>query len=532
MECSNMKTLIFLRLRKPFTDNPDLVFFGFYCITEIPMKLFLIEWSSLVLHDIARELVRRGSKIAYCTADTQAAGFGDFKKDLSEAKFYDTFDAIRAEGARLSDKYRDLVETLHPYYEETHSMMRRMDYGGVSEDRKKELFSLYVSFWAEALEEDQPDAVVFSVMPHMVYDFVLYLVCRAKGVRTIMYETARINDRVILFDVIGEGSRGLRDCMRAHDDAALPPDMQEYYDAQRAAGGADPFYMRDIGKSRVQRFIPIPQLRTIVVSVFNGTFLKKVIQYLKNTFSSESRLTSLSPGAPSGIVLKFAIWRFTKMTRRYQKEYESLQQDADLNKQYVYAPLHYQPEKNTSPQGGVFVDQIKMVRTLSESLPEGWIIYVKEHPTQWGAYSTHAFQGRWQGYYRELARIPHVALIPAGYSTHKLIARARAVATVTGTAGWEATVRGIAALVFGYPWYMDCTEILRVSDSATCDHAFKRIASGFHPDQGGVKRFMACLDRVSKRGYVENKYAAISTVGYADNAKNMAALIAFDLSQS
>jgi len=490
------------------------------------MNLFLIEWSSQALHAIARELNSRGFHISYCTADTRAQGFTDFKKALPTLECYDTFDAIAGLRARHDSAADDVIKALTPHYEEVHTMMRRMDYGNVSEEQKKELFERYICHWVSVLDEYRPDAVVFSVMPHMVYDYVLYLVCRERGIRTLMYETARVNDRVLLFETIGEGSRAVRECVRRGEDTAMPDDMRAYYDAQRAHGGTDPFYMRDVGKSRMHRFIPIPRANSVARSIVRGTFFKKVVQYFKNTFSSQSRLTSLSADAPTGIALKLAIWRWTRLTRAYQKEYEVLQQKPDLEKHYVYAPLHYQPEKNTSPQGGAFVDQIKMVRTLSSSLPEGWVIYVKEHPTQWGAYSTHAFQGRWKGYYAELASIPGVVLIPADTSTHQMIARARAIATVTGTAGWEATLRGVPALVFGYPWYMDCPEILRVGSDESCADAFEKIKGGYTPDQKAVMRFMACVDQVSARGYAEDKYQKISNVADANNARAMASLLA------
>lgn len=503
------------------------------------MDLFFVEWTGKALEKTARELARRGFRAQYWTADGSRGRREMVACEFPEAVFHDTFDAIRAlpaagiDAQALPPPPGEVVRALQPFREEALWMMRRVDYTNAPEETKERFFNAYIQYWYGVLATKKPDAVVFSVMPHMVYDFVLYHLARALGIPTIMYETARVGDRVIAFETIEGGCRAIQQELAALggniSPAELAPDLRQYWNNQREATSAEPFYMQGVAGSQMHRFLPVPSFGKIATSALSGTLASKARQYVANVFSAESRLTALE-GAITGVALKWNIWKWDRMVASYRREYEKLQRPFDPEAPYVYMPLHYQPEKNTSPQGGRFVDQRLMVRMLSDALPPGWTLLVKEHASQWRRFTTHAHQGRWKGYYKELAHMPNVALVPVATPSHQLIRRARAVATVSGTAGWEAVLRGVPAMVFGYPWYGDCSSILKIRDAESCRSALGKIVSGFRPDERQVLNFLYCLNRVAARGYVESKYQKITTVSPEANAQNMADLLVRALS--
>jgi hypothetical protein len=169
-----------------------------------------------------------------------------------------------------------------------------------------------------------------------------------------------------------------------------------------------------------------------------------------------------------------------------------------LDVPFVYVALHLQPERTTSSLGGVFADQFVLIDTLARSLPPGWTVYVKEHPSQF--YPPFCGErGRHADFYRDVSRIPNVALASLSMSSFDLIDCARAVATVTGTVGWEAVIRGTPALVFGSPWYRYCEGVAYVPTRAALSGALARIESGWRPDYRKVRLFFLALDRVCAR---------------------------------
>jgi len=109
-----------------------------------------------------------------------------------------------------------------------------------------------------------------------------------------------------------------------------------------------------------------------------------------------------------------------------------------LQNKYIYVPLQYQYEATTCPMGGPFVDQILMIEILSRL---GMKVYVKEHPR--------ISKNRSMDYYVKIAGLRNVQFVNRTTNNYDLIDNCLCVASVTGTAGWEAILRGKQALVFG-----------------------------------------------------------------------------------
>ena len=166
----------------------------------------------------------------------------------------------------------------------------------------------------------------------------------------------------------------------------------------------------------------------------------------------------------------------------------------DLTGRYVYVPLQFQPEMTTSALGGVFRDQALMVECLADLVPDGVRILVKENPKQ-RAYM------RGPMFFHRLRRIPSVTLVPSWADTHALVGGAEAVATVTGTAGWEAIVAGTPALVFGRAWYRQMPGVTEWRPDLTWDEV-----TGQRWDHEGIEAAYGALLARAHRGIVDEQY--------------------------
>jgi len=135
----------------------------------------------------------------------------------------------------------------------------------------------------------------------------------------------------------------------------------------------------------------------------------------------------------------------------------------DFGKPYILLPLHYQPEMTSNPSGDIFVDQILCVEVLLKNTPKDYYLYIKEHRSQFYSFSE-GHTSRIKEFYDDLAKYPRVRLISENYDQFELIKNAKAVATITGTTGWEAMVLGKPVICFGLSWYEKYQGVLRITD--------------------------------------------------------------------
>ncbi|MEO0328172.1 MAG: hypothetical protein AAF217_06180 [Pseudomonadota bacterium] len=135
-------------------------------------------------------------------------------------------------------------------------------------------------------------------------------------------------------------------------------------------------------------------------------------------------------------------WQRAVEDERYLTFSEEFFKDKAINEPFVYFPLHLQPEMTTDILGGRYADQALTLETLRSKIPNNVAIYVKENPKQIGRLRSEAF-------FERISKVPNTKFMSRHTSSFDLIRNSIAVATISGTAGWEALRMGKAAIVFG-----------------------------------------------------------------------------------
>ena len=467
------------------------------------MKLFVINWGGkeLGMIDAVREL-QKEHRIIYWTCPHLRRNVD--RREFPNTILHEREDALHGippTGFLLDVPPAD-PELLHAL-SETESLVLTMmnkhfERMGVSE--RKSLYYYLVAYWDAVLREHRPDAVIFPTIPHSVYDFIVYALAARAGIKTVMMEPIWIGDRVLIMKDYLTGPNYLfarKNASFGISQGALAPDFAQEYALQLRKGtDPTPVFVKNIKR----RYSGLPLL----------------------AIKARSLITSLIVHKDFSVLARLAGFPFKRLKQNLRFEYERIAKPPDLSKPFVYLPFHYQPERNSSPQGGVFVDQLYLASILSASLPEGWKIYVKEHPTQWLYRGTEFFSYRFRGYYEALSRIKGVEIVPVKTDTYALTANARAVATITGTAGYEAMLRRKPVLAFGYPWYKGAPGLFEVRDISSCREAMRRIAAGVVFDEEAVLRYLQGLDAGTFHGYIDADGQAVSSLSPLENAHVLA----------
>lgn len=348
-------------------------------------------------------------------------------------------------------------------------------------DERKHLYYNMLSYWHGVIAKYKPDLVLLTSLPHTAFTHVIYALAKLFGIKVIMFDGVvigePISDRMLMYVDSWEKSAPLERAWEKNKGKNfsledLSQDLQDYYRLHtKESLDPTPVYIKDDKKLYSFSNVALLKIKIIFGSIKDGTLFEKILLYVAKISKENIR-----------------------------QEYQNVQKEADMKQKFVYLPLHYQPECTTNPLGDMFADQILMIEILSASLPPGWLLYVKEHPTQWFSRGLNFFSSRYRGYYKRIARLPNVRLIPIKTDNYALIRHAQAVATVTGTAGFEALIRGKPAIVFGYPWYMDCPGVFKVNGVSSCKKALKEIMGGFKINQQKIINFLKSFDEAAFHG--------------------------------
>lgn len=181
-------------------------------------------------------------------------------------------------------------------------------------------------------------------------------------------------------------------------------------------------------------------------------------------------------------------------SKKYYKE-------ADLNKKFVYLPLHYQPEASTCVCAEKYEKQLFYIDNWAKSLPADTILYVKEHYALLGHRDLH--------FYEELKKYPNVVIINPWESSRKLIEKCVAVAALTGTAGLEAMLLRKPVFVCGNAVYETAPGIIKIND--IFNNYILNIERWKRPDRNDIIKYLcACIRSYDKgNAYAQNFYELI-----------------------
>jgi len=148
------------------------------------------------------------------------------------------------------------------------------------------------------------------------------------------------------------------------------------------------------------------------------------------------------------------------LLRFYDKNTEEY---VDFENNYLYFPLHYQPEASSNPLAGSFVNQEIVIDYITSNLPKGYLLYIREHPAYWHRKnsSESILESRSFGFYKRMVMNKNVRLINRNVHNYKLINFSKLVVTLTGTVAFEAFGFNKYALMFGKNVYANLDNALR-----------------------------------------------------------------------
>lgn len=478
-------------------------------------SVFFVEMSAPHWLEAAARLREGGVAVSLWTGWFRIAG--EVKARFPETAFHDTFlarigldpQARRPTNGPFDRACQDvwLTEAQIVY-----DMMNRFDYSrDQSFVERSTLFYEHLVYWRGILIKYEPDLVVFPAPPHVVYDYILLALCRATGVRTLMFEEATVYPPYSLaMRDYREGSAVLTSAASKHlavSESTMDIIRKLRSDYQSAKPAREVLAQEDMKRAMEAGLAEQLRRAATVKSIdlaHKGTY--EVNEKIVNTSSAYKekgkslRSSFLGPFANSRYMEHVVDnHKTTDELRAFYHDHST--QLSSIDRPFVYVPLAGQPERTSNPQAGVFANQLLMVNAIAHSVPDGWRVAVKEHPNQFHP-NFAVNMCRDLGYYESLLQTPNVVLLPTQTDPFSAIDKSDAVATTGGTSAVEAAVRNKPSMLFGDAWYRDCPGVFRVSALEDARRFFQQLPT-VTVDEIDVARYLESIKEVCFHGIAD-----------------------------
>ena len=257
------------------------------------------------------------------------------------------------------------------------------------------------------LDEVKPDFLIMG-QTTLQHNHLFYKICQARGVKILVIRQSYLRGRYVIAS---------RTYLFDHAE----------YDEKHSFGSL----------SEIQNYIKKYNATKELVS-FLKTFQNSKLKYLQSAleylFSDNSNVkTHFTYYGRT----KFAVLRITlinEIKKKYREYFinKNLIRNIENKKPFIYFSLHPEPERSTLIAAPLFTNQIEVITNIAKSLPNGYNLYVKEHPTmvirEWRSISD----------YKQIMSLPNVMLIHPSVKSDDIIKKSSLVISINSTSGLEA----------------------------------------------------------------------------------------------
>jgi len=406
--------------------------------------------------------------------------------------YIDSVKGVFPVNAKLNlEFYPELIEKLENSILTACSMLDRNDSNSSSFSFSERLLFCHnlISKWASILNQSDIQVIVFEEEPHQASDYLLYKVAKALGIKTILFVRTISNLGIIPtydFEKVGVKfkntlNQNLSSSLKWESTDLSNKNLEAYLSKLR--GNYDQVLKEHLWDQTdsVKNYSKKKKHYYTLIKYFLSKNVFNVFFQTKENFESDQKEKNKSFSESRMAYSRFVLYKIKTIFTKWNlyKYYIKISLRPDLkNEKYVLCALQYQPEKSTCPLGGMFNDQILMIKYLRKYLPKEVKIFVKEHPSQFVYnYSRYGEYFRNKNYYKRIVEIENTFLLDLSCNIFDCIDNSDFVASVTGTICWEAVNRSKKAICFGDSWMNGCEGIQTVKNNNDLKRAIEYVSN-------------------------------------------------------
>ncbi len=355
-------------------------------------------------------------------------------------------------------------------------------------------------FVDDFLNKVTPVFVMDGVVTYL--HLVLRAACTQKNIPYPLTQNSRLNGHINALHINGQ-HLGLQECFKDLENG------KQTYITNEAIKTADKLF---------QAFIETPVRPAYAV---NNSVVKLSLTKIFSNLRQTLQLKKLFPhqrvvefdrafhyeAHPLTYLKNGLLGKYRRLEQKLKKAFDDA---PDMDTPFIYLPLHYVPEVSDMYFGSAYDHHSGFVAQFAKHIPSDCQLYVKEHTSMLGQRPT--------AFYKKLNSIYNVRIIAPSVDTFELTKKARAVAAVTGTAGWEAFLLGTPVIALGNVFYNFLPGVYKASINDQFHDEFIDYLDNFKPNKkerlNAFRAFYATCGK-SKNGDIGNE---VTQDGARDNA--------------
>ena len=331
-------------------------------------------------------------------------------------------------------------------------------------------------YFLSFFENNQIDVVLSVHMEHgAVWDSLILDLAVSKGIPAYSISVTSTNMNTVLWNFVDVAQRKLVS-LKGVDKKHI--DVDSYY---ALLGKYTSIYKKK--KSCIRQALQnIKSYGAYMLNAFQYMFTGGISYTAKDKRKDRYTNVETLPRAE-----KYRNYIYVQKLRKF---YQKLAEPADYSEKFIYYPLHQEPEASIMVRTPLS-NQLWIIKCISESLPEGWTLYVKEHPSVFNIYDRFPvfykridYHRHWS-FYTQIKKFKNVKLIDLRESPEELVKQSSAVNSICGTQLTEAVLQQKPIIVWSKG--LICAEYLHDAFNIESEEQLKKalqiIAQGdFTPD--------------------------------------------------
>jgi len=335
-------------------------------------------------------------------------------------------------------------------------MMDRIDLHGLLTRIDREVyFNKLCMIFISAIEKQNPTALIMAEAPHSHAQYLLYEICKYFNLEIAWFNNWMIGP------IMNLQNMKTMNYVPKRNHRNIKNIESYYYLVDKHIQNLKKKWRGDFQHQYMIDQVQALRVSSRLINFFNEQFNIISRQAFRNI---RDKLKGIyNPINP----YNFGIYTQLKIKRKRKSNLRKLNTKFSTTKipngKIVFFALHYEHERNTNPDGGLYHEQLIALQRLRNFLPDEIEIVIKEHPTQI-YHEERGPRGRSALIYELISSMKGVTLLDYHVDSSMIQKESLFTASITGTASLEAAINKQKSIIFGNAWFRGCPNVYYFDD--------------------------------------------------------------------